>query len=219
MNEKILVVEDEKEIADLIRDYLTASNYKVIIANDGEHALELFASEKPQLAILDIMLPKKDGFEVCRTIRSKSNIPILMLSAKKEDTDKIIGLGLGADDYINNRYENPSENNYVSLFSAYYKEQTKGSGIHSPEVCLPGGGWEIFTFGKHSVDMSSTPYGIFDVNRAVIQRGLTKQLVYYWFEQRGKRVTNDYLAKAGVVYDSLTIGRSPCSIKRMLSIC
>lgn len=100
MNEKILVVEDEKEIAALIRDYLTASNYKVVIANDGEQALELFTAEKPQLAILDIMLPKKDGFEVCRTIRSKSNIPILMLSAKKEDTDKIIGLGLGADDYI-----------------------------------------------------------------------------------------------------------------------
>lgn len=100
MNEKILVVEDEKEIADLIRDYLTASNYKVVIAHDGEAGLELFESEKPQLAILDIMLPKKDGFEVCRTIRSKSNIPILMLSAKKEDTDKIIGLGLGADDYI-----------------------------------------------------------------------------------------------------------------------
>lgn len=100
MNEKILVVEDEKEIADLIRDYLTASNYKVVIANDGEAGLELFESEKPQLAVLDIMLPKKDGFEVCRTIRSKSNIPILMLSAKKEDTDKIIGLGLGADDYI-----------------------------------------------------------------------------------------------------------------------
>lgn len=100
MNEKILVVEDEKEIADLIRDYLSASNYKVIIANDGEKGLELFESEKPQLTILDIMLPKKDGFEVCRTIRSKSNIPILMLSAKKEDTDKIIGLGLGADDYI-----------------------------------------------------------------------------------------------------------------------
>ncbi len=100
MNEKILVVEDEKEIANLIRDYLSASNYKVIIANDGEEALKLFNSESPQLAILDIMLPKKDGFEVCRTIRSKSNIPILMLSAKKEDTDKIIGLGLGADDYI-----------------------------------------------------------------------------------------------------------------------
>lgn len=100
MNEKILVVEDEKEIAHLIRDYLTASNYKVIIAGDGEEGLELFNREKPDLAILDIMLPKKDGFEVCRTIRSKSNIPILMLSAKKEDTDKIIGLGLGADDYI-----------------------------------------------------------------------------------------------------------------------
>lgn len=100
MNEKILIVEDEKEIASLIKDYLTASNYHVIIAEDGDAALQKFESEKPDLAILDIMLPKRDGFEVCRTIRAKSNIPLLMLSAKKEDTDKIIALGLGADDYI-----------------------------------------------------------------------------------------------------------------------
>lgn len=124
---------------------------------------------------------------------------------------------LGADDYINTRYQNPTEENYVSLFSAYYEEQTKGSGIHSPEVCLPGGGWEIFSFAKQSVDMSSTPYGVFDVNRAVIQKGLSKQLVYYWFEQRGQRMTNDYLAKAGVVYDSLTIGRSDGAIVRFVS--
>lgn len=100
MNEKILVVEDEKEIAHLIRDYLSASNYQVVLAGDGLTGLEMFDKEKPQLAILDIMLPEKDGFEVCRTIRQKSNIPVLILSAKKEETDKIIGLGLGADDYI-----------------------------------------------------------------------------------------------------------------------
>jgi exosortase D (VPLPA-CTERM-specific) len=130
---------------------------------------------------------------------------------------KAIEDALGADDYINMRYQNQSEKHYVSLFSAYYKEQTKGSGIHSPEVCLPGGGWEIFSFEKQTVDMSSTPYGVFDVNRAVIQKGLTKQLVYYWFEQRGKRLTNDYLAKAGVVYDSLTTGRADGAIVRFVS--
>lgn len=99
-NEKILVVEDEKEIAFMIRDYLKASNYDVALAHDGEEALNTFYREKPDLVILDIMLPKIDGFEICRTIRTKSPVPILMLSAKKEDMDKILGLGLGADDYV-----------------------------------------------------------------------------------------------------------------------
>lgn len=97
---KILIVEDEKEISSLVRDYLTASNYQVIVAADGEEGVALFRKEKPDMAILDIMLPKMDGFEVCRTIRQESKIPIIMLSARKEDTDKILGLGLGADDYI-----------------------------------------------------------------------------------------------------------------------
>ncbi len=99
-NEKILIVEDEKEIAQLVRDYLKASNYNVLMAHDGEEGLDLFNNEHPDLVILDIMLPKIDGFEICRTIRAKSPVPILMLSAKKEDTDKILGLGLGADDYV-----------------------------------------------------------------------------------------------------------------------
>lgn len=97
---KILIVEDEKEISSLVKDYLTASNYDVIVAADGEEGVALFRKEQPDMAILDIMLPKMDGFEVCRTIRQESKIPIIMLSARKEDTDKILGLGLGADDYI-----------------------------------------------------------------------------------------------------------------------
>jgi len=97
---KILVVDDEQEIAELIRDYLKATGYDVIIANNGEKGLETFEREKPDMAILDIMMPVMDGLELCRRIRSASNIPILMLTAKKEDADKILGLGLGADDYV-----------------------------------------------------------------------------------------------------------------------
>ncbi len=97
---KILVVDDEKEIADLIRDYLKATGYEVLIAYNGEEGLEIFQNQKPDMAILDIMMPIMDGLELCRRIRSASNIPILMLSAKKEDSDKILGLGLGADDYV-----------------------------------------------------------------------------------------------------------------------
>jgi len=99
-NEKILIMEDDKEIATLIGDYLRASGYQPIIANDGEKALEISETENIELAILDIIVPKVDGFEVCRQLRANSSLPILMVSSKKEDTDKILALGLGADDYI-----------------------------------------------------------------------------------------------------------------------
>ncbi len=98
--EKILIVEDDLHIQTLLKDYISASGYQAIVASDGEEALLMFEKESPHLALLDIMLPKLDGFEVCRKIRNESNIPIIMLSSKKEDTDKILALGLGADDYV-----------------------------------------------------------------------------------------------------------------------
>lgn len=97
---RILIVEDDLQIQQLIRDYVNASGYIAITASDGAEALQKFESEKPHLALLDIILPKIDGFELCRKIRSESNIPIIMISSKQEDTDKILALGLGADDYI-----------------------------------------------------------------------------------------------------------------------
>ncbi len=98
--EKILIVEDDLQIQTLIRDYVNASGYIAITASDGEEALQKFESESPNLVLLDIIVPKIDGFEICRKIRNESNIPIIMLSSKKEDTDKVLALGLGADDYI-----------------------------------------------------------------------------------------------------------------------
>ncbi|MCR2805876.1 response regulator transcription factor [Paenibacillus sp. SCIV0701] len=95
-----MIVEDEPEIAELLQDYLEEEHYEVILAIDGREALTLFRECRPQLVILDIMLPKLDGMEVCRMIRAESSIPIIMLSAKKSDVDKIIGLGIGADDYV-----------------------------------------------------------------------------------------------------------------------
>ncbi|MDH2328619.1 VPLPA-CTERM-specific exosortase XrtD [Cereibacter sp. SYSU M97828] len=124
---------------------------------------------------------------------------------------------LGASDYMNAGFVAPGEGQYVHFFSAFYDKQTEGTGIHSPEVCLPVGGWEIFSMEQHSVSLPGTPYGTFEVNRAVIQKGLSKQLVYYWFEQRGKRMTNDYLAKASVVMDSLTMGRTDGALVRYVT--
>ena len=105
----------------------------------------------------------------------------------------------------------------MNFFAAWYRTQTEGTGIHSPEVCLPVGGWEMSSISPTTVSMHETVYGDFMVNRAVIQKGLSKQLVYYWFEQRGRRMTNDYVAKASVVYDSLTMGRADGAMVRFVT--
>ena len=105
---KILIIEDEIEIADLEKDYLELSGFEVSIANDGKKGLVMALTEDYDLIILDLMLPGIDGFEVCKTLREKKNIPIIMVSAKKDDIDKIRGLGLGADDYMTKPFS-PSE--------------------------------------------------------------------------------------------------------------
>ena len=103
--EKILVVDDDLNICELLRLYLTKEGYNVVIANDGAAAVTTFQEESPSLVLLDIMLPKLDGWQVCRKIRQTSDVPIIMLSAKGETFDKILGLELGADDYIVKPFE------------------------------------------------------------------------------------------------------------------
>ena len=97
---KILVVDDEEPIAKILDFNLRKEGYDVIVANDGEKAVELAFSEDPDLILLDLMLPKKDGMEVCREVRAQKNIPIIMLTAKHSEIDKVLGLEFGADDYV-----------------------------------------------------------------------------------------------------------------------
>ena len=95
---RILIIEDEEAIADLEKDYLELSGFEVIIRNDGGDGLQIAMEEEFDLIVLDLMLPGLDGFEICKRIREEKNIPIIMVSAKKDDIDKIRGLGLGADE-------------------------------------------------------------------------------------------------------------------------
>ena len=129
---KILIVEDEEAIADLEKDYLELSGFEVEIASDGTSGLKKALEEGFHLVILDLMLPGVDGFEICRQIREMKNIPIIMVSAKKDDIDKIRGLGLGADDYMTKPFS-PSElvarvkahlNRYERLVSSNVKENS-----------------------------------------------------------------------------------------------
>ena len=105
---RILIIEDEEAIADLEKDYLELSGFEVKICNTGDEGLQTALREEFDLIVLDLMLPGLDGFEICKKVREEKNIPIIMVSAKKEDIDKIRGLGMGADDYMTKPFS-PSE--------------------------------------------------------------------------------------------------------------
>ena len=130
---KILIIEDEESIAELEKDYLELSGFEVAIANDGTEGLKQALEGEYDLFILDLMLPGVDGFEICRKIREGKNTPVIMVSAKKEDIDKIRGLGLGADDYITKPFS-PSE--MVARVKAHLAryERLIGSGMPSNEI-------------------------------------------------------------------------------------
>ena len=127
---RILIVEDEVAIADLEKDYLELSGFEVEIENDGRSGLNRALNEEFDLFILDLMLPEVDGFEICRQIREKKNTPILMVSAKKDDIDKIRGLCLGADDYVTKPFS-PSE--LVARVKAHLARYERLIGSNVPE--------------------------------------------------------------------------------------
>lgn len=138
MEATILVVDDDREIADLIEIYLVNEGYRVVKANDGLECLALLEEDKEiKLIILDIMMPNMDGLEVCRIIRGQSNIPILMLSAKAEDMDKIIGFGTGADDYMTKPF-NPLElvARVKSQMKRYNRIQLMGEEENKDEIVI-----------------------------------------------------------------------------------
>ncbi|MBI3151279.1 MAG: response regulator transcription factor [Chloroflexi bacterium] len=151
MPKKILIVDDEPQIVEICRDYLKAAGYDTVTANNGAQGLSLARREKPDLIVLDLMMPEMDGLDVCRTIRRESDVPIIMLTARVEETDKLIGLELGADDYITKpfsprelvarirvvlrRVTNTSESDVirvgdVELDRAHYE-------VHLPEKTVP----------------------------------------------------------------------------------
>ena len=130
---KILIVEDEVAIAELEKDYLELSGFDVVMQHTGDAGLKAALNEDFNLIILDLMLPTVDGFEICKKVREKKNTPIIMVSAKKEDIDKIRGLGLGADDYMTKPFS-PSE--LVARVKAHLAryERLVGSGVKANEI-------------------------------------------------------------------------------------
>lgn len=126
---RILIIEDDKAIAELERDYLEINGCEIEIATDGDMGLKLACSKNYDLILLDLMLPHKNGFELCREIRKKKDIPILMVTAKKESIDKIRGLGLGADDYIVKPFD-PAE--LVARVNAHLSRYDRLTSVDKP---------------------------------------------------------------------------------------
>ena len=127
---RVLIIEDEESIADLEKDYLELSGFEVTVENRGDSGLKAALEEDFDIIILDLMLPGTDGFEVCRRVREQKNVPILMVSAKKDDIDKIRGLGLGADDYMTKPFS-PSE--LVARVKAHLAQYERLVGAGRPE--------------------------------------------------------------------------------------
>ena len=171
---KILVVDDERPISDIIKFNLTKEGYEVVTAFDGREALEQFEAEKPDLVILDLMLPELDGLEVAKEIRKTSHTPIIMLSAKDEEMDKIIGLTLGADDYVTKPFR-PLE--LIARVKAQLRRYKKYSTIPSEQEHT-----EILTYKKlalntknYECSLDGEPLSLTPTEFAILRILLEKQ--------------------------------------------
>ncbi|MBE7028192.1 MAG: response regulator transcription factor [Ruminococcaceae bacterium] len=152
-NQRVLVVDDDKNICELIRLYLEKEGFKVTLAHDGQTAVNLFKESSPAVVLLDVMLPKMDGFQVCREIRRISNIPIIMLTAKGETFDKVLGLELGADDYIVKPFENKELVARIkAVLRRYGQSDNADKEIVYPSIVVNLSNYELKINGK-SIDI------------------------------------------------------------------
>lgn len=147
----VLVVDDEKKIQELVKLYLENEGYKVITAGDGEKALELTKKLSPSLVILDIMLPKLDGWEVCKQIRSRSSVPIIMLTARGEEVDRVLGLELGADDYVSKPF---SPRELVARVKAVLRRYNSGAKNEKKRFEIDD---MVIDYDLHSVKINGEP--------------------------------------------------------------
>lgn len=182
MKYTILIVDDEPEIRNLLRLYLENENYEVLEAGDGKQALELLRRQKPDLCILDIMMPKVDGYHVLQEIRKESNMPVMILSAKDADSEKILGLNLGADDYLAKPF-NPLEavarvNSSIRRFySLGAGGSSQGRVLQVRDLCLDPDGC-VFKRGDEIIDLTSVEFRIMGLFMEHPGKVFTKQQIY-----------------------------------------
>ena len=181
MEYTILVADDEKEIRELLRLYLENSGYKVVEAEDGEKAMEILQKTHIDLCLLDIMMPKLDGYHVLQEIRKKSNIPVIILSAKDTDSEKILGLNLGADDYMGKPF-NPLEavarvNSNIRRFYSLGTGSLAQEKITVKDLVLDLDACELKRGDKY-IDLTSVEYKIMELFMKHPGKVFTKQQIY-----------------------------------------
>jgi len=194
---RILVVDDDKEIVRLVRSYLEKAGYSIMTAYDGETALHTLRRERPDLLILDLMLPDRDGWDLTRLIRadkSLEEIPIIMLTARVEDSDKIVGLEIGADDYITKPF-NPRE--VVARVRALLRRSQRGTGGNSPQILQAGN--LILDIGRRELMINGKPIELTPSEFELLQ---------LLMESPGYAFTRDELLEKALGYSYEGMGRT-----------
>lgn len=181
MEYTILVVDDEKEIRELLRLYLENAGYKVLEAEDGQQALDIFRSKHIDLCLLDIMMPKLDGYHVLQELRKESNVPVVILSAKDTDSEKILGLNLGADDYMAKPF-NPLEaiarvNSNIRRFYSLGTSTVAQETLQVKDLTLNLDSCELKK-GDVYIDLTSVEYKIMELFMKHPGKVFTKQQIY-----------------------------------------
>ncbi|GBF72385.1 DNA-binding response regulator [Paenibacillus sp. 598K] len=187
MQRKILVVDDEQPIADIIKFNLEKEGYQVICAFDGGTAVELALSELPDLILLDLMLPVKDGMDVCREVRLKLQTPIIMLTAKDTELDKVLGLELGADDYVTKPF---STRELLARVKAQLRRQQKSTSSQEPAESEKQG-LKIF-----NLFIDTDMYVVYKDTEPLDLTHREYELVYYLARNSGKVMTREHLLQA-----------------------
>lgn len=178
-NEKILIVDDDKNICELLRLYLAKEGYETVLAFDGVDAYAKFETQKPALVLLDVMMPRMDGWETCRKIRAKDNTPVIMLTAKGETFDKVLGLELGADDYVVKPFD---AKEVVARIKAVLRRSTP---------VAEGSSDSVITYENLSIDLSR--YELKVNGSAVDAPPKELELIYYLAKHPNRVFTRDQL--------------------------
>lgn len=192
MHGKILVVDDEQPIADILKFNLEKEGYEVICAFDGGKAVELALSEKPDLILLDLMLPVKDGMDVCREIRQHLHMPIIMLTAKDTELDKVLGLEMGADDYVTKPF---STREMLARVKAHLRRQNKASALAAADEQSTDNG-EKQGMRLHELLIDTDMYVVYKNKEMLDLTHREYELLHYLVRNAGKVMTREHLLQA-----------------------
>ena len=184
---KILVVDDDPNILQLIKLYLTREGFEVVTAEAGDEALRKFKSDPPNMMLLDVMLPGMDGWQVCREVRKVSNIPVIMLTAKDETFDKVLGLELGADDYIVKPFD--TKELVARMKAVLRRYQTSDAGTSTKELSFPG------------LTINITQYTVTYLGRPLEMPPKELELLYFLASHPGQVFTREQLLEQVWGYD------------------